>query len=205
MKRNGFTLIEMMIVLAIVGGVVVMAMPYMGNRNSKTKAFLRQITVLSRELHTRAKLNGAVYRLVIDLKEPSNDPNHPPEQLYWVERSNGKAVLKANEEEAAIKRANEMGEENRKDPRGFEPDTSMVKEPKPLPGGLHFDRVELTRLEKPITSGKAFIHYLPEGLVDEANIHIKGDKNQAWTISIHPLTGKAELISKSVSLSEMKQ
>jgi general secretion pathway protein H len=202
MKNRGFTLIEMMIVLAIIGGVVVMAMPYMTNRNSKTKAFLRQLTVLSRELHTRAKLQGTVYRLVLDLKEMDGS-GKAPEQEFWVEKANGRAVLKPNEEEAARKRAQDSREENRKDPRGFEVDPSLSKN-KHLPSGLHFDRVELTRLEKPITSGKAYIHFLPEGLVDEAAIHIKGEKNQSWTISIHPLTGKAEVISKTVSLQEMK-
>lgn len=204
MKKSGFTLIEMMIVLAIIGAVVVMAMPYMSNRNSKTKAFLRQMTVLSRELHTRAKLQGAVYRLVIDLKDEKGTGKAEP-QTFWVERANGKTVLKPDEEEAARKRANEVGEENRKDPRGFQMDTALMKEAKEIPSGLRFEKVELTRLEKPVTSGKAFIHYMPEGLVDEANIHIKGEKSQAWTISIHPLTGKAELISKSVTLMDMKQ
>lgn len=203
MKSKGFTLIEMMIVLAIIGAVVVMAMPYMNNRNSKTKAFLRQMTVLSREVHTRAKLHGAVYRIVIDMKDPIGSDKGP--QTYWVERANGRAILKPNEEELELKRANESREEDRKDPRGFSIDASLNKEPKQLPNGLKFDRVELTRLEKPITEGKAYVHYLPEGLTDEANIHIKGDKNQAWTITIHPLTGKAELISKSVSLQDLKQ
>lgn len=80
----------------------------------------------------------------------------------------------------------------------------MTKEPRPIPSGLRFDRVELARLEHPITNGKAYIHYMPEGLVDEANIHIKGEKTQAWTITIHPLTGKAELVEKSLSLKDMK-
>ncbi|MBX3022408.1 MAG: type II secretion system protein [Bdellovibrionales bacterium] len=205
-KARGFTLIEMMIVLAIIGAVVAMAMPYMNNRSSKTKAFLRQLTVMSRELHTRAKLQGAVYRLVIDLKETSGSER--PVQTYWVEKSNGKTVLKPNEEEDAMKQASERratdDEEKPKDPRGFEMDTTLTKEPRELPSGIYFDRVELTRLEKPITGGKAYIHYMPEGLVDEAALHIKGEKTQAWTISIHPLTGKAELISKSVSLQDMK-
>lgn len=198
------TLIEIMIVLAIVGAVVVTAMPYMTNRNSKTKAFLRQMTVLSRELHTRAKLQGTVYRLVLDLKE-ADDPRKVVEQSYWVEKSNGRTVLKANEEEAVAKALEESKDEKKADPRGFQLDPSITKEPRPIPSGLKFDRVELARLERPITNGKAYIHYLPEGLTDEANIHIKGQKTQAWTITIHPLTGKAELVEKTLSLKDMKQ
>src|SRR5262245_35818370 len=68
-KASGFTLIELMVVVAIIAGVAVLAMPYMNNRSPGTKRFLREFTVLSRELHTRAKLNGVIYRLVIDMGE----------------------------------------------------------------------------------------------------------------------------------------
>lgn len=205
MKSNkGFTLIEMMVVLAILGGVIALASPYLSSRNSKTKAFLRHFVVMSRDLHTRAKLQGAIYRLVLDLKTPAeNSRENPPPQQWWVERSNGKAILKSNEEEEARKPP-EPGEEKVADPRGFAMDPQFSKGPQDLPPGLHIDQVELTRLKDPIKEGKAFIHYLPEGLVDEAAIHIKGEKTQVWTLSIHPLTGKAELISKTISLEQMR-
>lgn len=202
-KRAGFTLIEMMIVLAIVGGIAALAMPYVNSRNNSTRAFLRQITVMSRDLHTKAKLQGAVLRLVFDLKK-IEDPSHPPVQQYWVERANGHAVMKANEEESEKKRLEADREEDRKDPRGFALDPSFVKEPSPIPEGMRLDRVELTRVEDPVTEGKVYIHYLPEGLVDEAAIHLKGGKDQQWTISIHPLTGKAELVSKHMTLKEIR-
>lgn len=83
-------------------------------------------------------------------------------------------------------------------------DGSYTKKIPELPGGIRFEKVELTRLKNPVTVGRAFIHYLPQGLVDEAAIHIKGGETQAWTIAIHPLTGKAEVISKTVDLKEIK-
>jgi general secretion pathway protein H len=202
--ENGFTLIEVMTVLAILGGIIALASPYLSNSNSKTKAFLRHFVVMSRDLHTRAKLQGAVYRIVIDLKtSAASVSGQPPVQQWWVERANGKAILKAEEEADAMKPP-EIGKDKVEDPRGFAIDPAYSKGPQDLPPGLRFEKIELTRLKSPITEGKAFIHYLPEGLVDEAAIHIKGKGNLVWTLSIHPLTGKAELLSKTVSLQDMR-
>ena len=199
----GFTLIELMVVVAIIAGVAVMSMPYMNNRSPGTKKFLREFTVLSRELHTRAKLNGVIYRLVIDMGQPDASKTGRPVHRYWVEAGNGKFIMGEKDEEKAMDALKETDPAKKADPKGFSVDTSITK-PKELPSELMFERVELTRVKNPISLGRAFIHYLPQGLVDEAAIHIKGDKGQTWTISIHPLTGKAELISKSVSLKDMQ-
>lgn len=206
MKDRGFTLIELMVVLAIMGGIVALSMPYITNRNSQTKAVLRELTVLSRELHTKAKLHGAIYRLVIDMQEDLGGKRNT--QTYWVEKSNGKSVLKPDEEEVAFKEAQEASAdktgEKKKDPRGFEMDKTIIKKPRELPTGMTFEKVELSRLKEAVTHGKAFIHYMPQGLVDEAAIHIKGERTAAWTIAIHPLTGKAEVIPKPLQLKEIK-
>lgn len=193
-----------MIVLAIMAAVVALSMPYISNRNSQNKKFLREFTILSRELHTKAKLQGVVFRMVLDLagsESGGSDSNVP--QTYWVEKSNGSSVIKPNEEESALLRAQEADAEKRSDPRGFEPDTSTIREPRELPSGMRIDKVELARAKDPIRRGKAYIHFMPQGLADEAAIHIKGEKKQVWTIAIHPLTGRAELIAKPISLKEI--
>ncbi|MGZ3721426.1 MAG: pilus assembly FimT family protein [Bdellovibrionales bacterium] len=199
--KRGFTLIELMVVLAIVGGIIAIGMPYLSSRNTKVKGVLRELSVLSRELHTKAKLQGAVYRLVIDLGPEADAAN--AKQSYWVEKANGKTVMKPDEEVDALERSKETDAAKRKDPRGFEEDHTVIKHPRELPAGMRFEKVELSRSKSPVFHGRAFIHYMPQGLVDEAAIHIKGEKTQAWTIAIHPLTGKAEVIPKPLSLKEL--
>lgn len=205
MFRNarGLTLIELMVVVAIIAGVSMLGMPYITNRNSGNKRFLREFTVLSRELHTHAKLKGVIYRLVIDMGEPG-DGLQKPVHRYWVEASNGKFIMSEKDEEETAERLKSGDKEKAKDPKGFTMDTSVLKEPRQLPPDLKFEKVELTRLKNPVTQGRAFIHYLPQGLTDEAAIHIKGDRGQSFTVSIHPLTGKAELIDKTVLLKDMQ-
>jgi general secretion pathway protein H len=203
-KTSGFTLIEMMVVVAIIAGMAVISMPYLNNRSPGTKKFLREFTVLSRELHTRAKLNGVIYRLVIDMPEQISGASEQEPHKFWVEVGNAKFIMSADDEDNAQKRLKESDKDKQADPKGYSVDNTIIKEKKELPSELRFDRVELARVKEPITRGRAFIHYLPQGLVDEAAIHIKGDRGQTWTVSIHPLTGKAELISKSVSLKDMQ-
>lgn len=192
-----------MIVTAIIATTITLAMPYITNRNSATRSFLHKLTVISRELHTKAKLQGVIYRLVIEMPDQP-DPNRPVEQKFWIEKSNNKVVLSDSEEEHAMDREKETDEKRKVDPKGFERDEAMSKKLPDMPYGLRFEKVELTRIKNPVTSGRAFIHYLPQGLVDEAAIHIKGEKTQAWTIAIHPLTGRAELIAKPLSLKDIK-
>lgn len=196
-------MIEIMIVLAIIGGSIMMALPYITSRNTQTRRFLREFTVLSRELHTKAKLNGVVYRLVIEMPPPKSNGDLSG-QRFWVEKSNSSLVLSKDEEERTKKLLEERDPEKRKDPKGFEVDTQLIKEPRELPAGLYFEEIELTRLPAPVKIGRAYIHYLPQGLVDEAAVHIKGVGTQAWTVAIHPLTGRAELIPKPTPLKEIK-
>ncbi len=191
-----------MVVVAIIAGAVALSLPYLSNRNTKTKAALREFIVLSRNLHTKAKLNGAVYRLVIELQPLV--PSDENIQTYWVERANSSVVISESEEAETMARLKDAGDKPSKDPRGFAPDPEIIKSPKELPAGLKFSQVELTRIKNPITEGRAYIHYLPQGLVDEAAIHIEGEEGKAWTISIHPLTGKAELINQSRALKELR-
>lgn len=189
-----------MVVLAIIGLVVGAAISRLGNRNRETKAVLRELVVLSRDLHNKAKLRGATYRIVIDMK----DGEKGSKQQYWVERADKAVLMSDKEEERAADMNKDRREGEAQENRGFAPDTEVMKKRRTLPSGIRFEQVELSRLKVPISSGKAFIHFLPQGLVDEAAIHISGDPEAKWTIAIHPLTGKAELIGKPLSLREMK-
>jgi general secretion pathway protein H len=200
---SGFTLIEVMVVLMIIAGVMVAVVGRLGGRNNESKAVLRGLINASKELHIRAKLKGATYRLVIDMKDGDRGEER---QSFWIERSD-KAVLMSKDEEEKNREEQGKLERDKEKPvesKGFTIDTDMIKKPHVLPKGMYFEQVELTRTERPITTGKAYIHYLPQGLVDEAAIHLRGEHNVKWTISIHPLTGKAELSSSDLSLKQIR-
>lgn len=206
-SSRGFTLLEVMVTVAIIAGVVALVLPRMNTKGNKAKAHIRKLSTISKELHTRAKLNGAIYRLVIDMKDGAAGEEN---QTYWVERSNHKTLISEKELQEMEQMRKDGKLEKDQDgkekpiPGGFEPDSQILKSVQELPSGLKFSELEKANSEKPITSGRAYVHFFPQGLVEEAAIHLKiSDENQ-WTISIQPLTGKADVVSSYVKLSEIR-
>jgi prepilin-type N-terminal cleavage/methylation domain-containing protein len=209
--QSGFTLLEIMIVLAIITGMIALIMPRIGNQNNQMKAAVRRMTVLSKQLQATARLQGASFRIAFDLKERPED-----EQEYWIEKSNSSVLLPEDknilvDEQNRKKREEEGDTQSPGDPstEGFTPDNGILEGRQKLPNNLRFDSIEVVGLDRPIETGMAYIHYHAQGLVEEAAIHIKyGDKNNdglEWTIAIHPLTGRADIITENVSLEEIRQ
>ncbi len=150
----------------------------------------------------KARLSGATYRLVIDLRDGASGKET---QTYWVEKSNGETLVRGDAEKRDAEHEKEKDKDGKPLASDFTPDTSVFKKKRGLPSGLKFEKVELSRLKEPIVNGRAYIHYLPQGLVEESAIHLKSDRGQKWTLAIHPLTGKAEIISESMTLQDLKQ
>lgn len=208
--QRGFTLLEVMVVMAIIAGLLTVIVPRISNQNNKMKAAVRRLTVLSKQLHATARLQGASYRIVFDLKERPDD-----EQTYWIEKSNSSVLLPADKSilvDAQNEQAKEEAErEGPKNPstEGFTPDGGILEGKQKLPPGLRFKSIEVVGLDRPIETGLAYIHYHKQGLVEEAAIHIKyGEADEdglEWTIAIHPLTGRADIITEDVSLREVRQ
>lgn len=193
----GFTLIELMIVLVILAAVVTLGVNRIDNKNNEMKSAVRKLSVLSKELKTAAKLQGATFRLAIDLGKAGIKKK---EQQFWVEKSTSQ-VLVPKDEETPL-------EPDKKDddapPPAFARDDKILKGLKELPGFLEFTEVELARNSTKATDGLVYIYYFPHGLNDEAAIHLRAGEKLNWTLLIHPLTGKATIAPTSVQLQEVQ-
>lgn len=188
-----------------------MVIPRIGNQNNKMKAAVRRFSVLTKQVRSMAKLNGTSYRIVFNLRERPDD-----EQLYWIEKANYGVLIPSDKSEfldaqnTAAKTREQGGERsNSPSSEGFTPDDTILQGEQKLPPGLRFKEIEVEGLEQSIVNGLAYIHFHPQGLVEEAAIHLKyGDENTEgleWTIAIHPLTGKADIVTENVSLKEIKE
>lgn len=197
-SQLGFTLLEVMVVLAIMTAIISIVVPRIGNKNNQIKAAVRHFTVLTRETHNHAKLYGATHRIVIDLgTEQSRD-----QQSYWVE-SSSQAFLLPEDKESILEPKDD--DEESDSPPAFELASRLTKEKKSLPGDLRFLSVEVAGLDRPIESGRAYIHFFSQGLVEEAVVQLSAGENLNWSLAIHPLTGKADIVTRKISLRDLNK
>jgi len=192
-NTEGFSLVEIMIVLALIGIIMGMGSTYIASPKSKLKSAVRVFGSKMKRLRQRARIDNVTYRLVFNMPE-DRDVAH----TYWVESStSSKAKIIGEEElEEELDAAEESGTKG--DPQGFK----ITDEPKTLPKGLKFRSIEVAGLEDEIDSGRAYIFFFPQGYVQESAIHITDGEKMNWTILVHPLTGRTEILTKYVALED---
>ncbi|MGE5086713.1 MAG: Tfp pilus assembly protein FimT/FimU [Bacillota bacterium] len=195
MNRRGFTLIEVMIVLALVAALITIGAPRIFKKQNNIKATARHFMVLSREIRNKARLSNSTYRLVIDME---GSPHK-----YWVEKANGPQPI--DPDAAEKEREKSKDKEEGAPPPLFQIDKSLTKKEKDLPDGFRFAQVETVNTQEPISSGKAYIHFFPEGFVEAAAIQISDGNKLTWTLVFNPLTGQADIIEKAQSLKDIQR
>lgn len=191
-SQRGFTLIEIMVVLAIIASMIMLAAPKLVKKDGNIKAVTREFVIRAKEIRNKARLSNSTYRIAINLDDKGNK--------YWVERANGPQAVdpQAYEKER---------EENSKEapPPLFKMDNSILKRESALPNGLRFGSVETINMKSPRTSGLAYVHFFSEGFVEAAAIQITNGNNLTWTLVFNPLTGQADIIEKAQSLKDIQR
>ncbi|MEN0059009.1 MAG: type II secretion system protein [Bdellovibrio sp.] len=193
-SQRGFTLIEIMIVLAIVAALITVAAPRLVSKEGNIKAVSRKILVLSKEVRNKARLTNSTYRLAISMEAN--------EEKYWVERANGPQLV---DPLAYEKEKEKSKDQENAPPPLYQMDKSFGKQEQRLPKGLRFGSVETVNMKEPLTSGVAYIHFFPEGFVEAAALQITNGNNLTWTLVFNPLTGQADIIEKAQSLKDIQR
>lgn len=201
-QKKGFTLIEVMIVLAIVAAIVTLGMPRLFKNKDTMKTVSRHLLVLSRSVRDKARLNNSTYRIVIRM-EPNND-------AYWVEKANGVQLIDPElMTEEGQKKAKDEAENRSSDekppPPVFQMDKSVMKKEKQLPSDVHFSSFESVNLKEPITQGEVYIHFSPEGFVEASALQMTNSNKATWTLVFNPLTGQADIVEKAQSLKDIQR
>ncbi len=197
--QRGFTLIEVLLVLGIMAAIIVLAATRIQRKQTNINSTVREFTILGKELRNHARLFNQTLRLVIDL-----DREKP---TYSIEASKGTGSTYVNKEAMEKLAKGDLKEDDplRKEIDQFAPYPKILKKPKQLPSGFHFKQVESMSYQDPITSGKAYIHFFPDGHMEAAGIQITDGKKLTWTVIYHPLTGQASIIKDERSLRDIKR
>lgn len=190
-NNRGFTLIEILIVLAILAGIIAVGMPRLRLNNNNIKKVVRDLTVLTKEIRNQSRLKSMTHRLVFKLEGN--------EHSYWVEYATGQVLAQSEDE---LKKIAEMSEEDRP-ANPFQKSTKFFKKDRILPAPYYFARIETSNRPTPVENGMAYIYFSPEGLVEQSVIQITDRKNMTWSLILNPLTGQADIVEKAFSIKDL--
>lgn len=194
---RGFTLIEIMIVLVIIGMVLAVAVPKLANSKSKIKDEVKHIAIIAKEVHNVARLENRTYRIVFNMDEKK-------QRSYWVESAAANATLLSADQSKKLKDETDPKKNLIAKNNGFEVSHSILKDAVKLPKELFIDSIEFSD-GKTVAGEQASIHFFAQGLVQEAAIHLSDHKTLVWTIYISPLTAHTIVFERNESLKEISQ
>lgn len=196
-NKKGFSLAEIIIVIAIIGAILAVVLPRLGDKKQDTRKIFREFTIAGKDLRSRAKMTGTTYRLAFQLDQD--------QQNWWVEKSNKVSLIdkkKYDEERNKSKETFEK-DDDKKPVSDFEADTTIFKKKQSLPKGFSFKHIESGTQDLIITEGLAYIHFFPQGMIEPSAIQIEDPKKNIWTVVYNPITGQTDIISDPKLLKDL--
>jgi general secretion pathway protein H len=205
----GFTLIEVMVVMAIIAAIITVGIGQINKGGNEIKETLRKMSTLSKQVHSLAKLNTATYRIVFDLGSGKDDAD----QTYWVEKALGAVVISTedfNEKYDETPETKDEDNESKAPPSGgFTKDEKVIKGQRKLPSSVKFEAIITPSIEDPIKEGRAYVYFFPQGLADEAIVQVKGkgsgNEKLEFTLAVRPLNGKMDIINGLKTLKDINE
>ena len=181
-----------MIVIGIIAAILALGMPNFKKPTNNIKKVTRELLVLAKEVRHYARLKNSTYRIALKMGKGGS---------YWVEAASGNILVKSEEN---LKYELELSDtEKPKSP--FTKTDKPLKKEKELSGDFYFSQLEIPNRTEPITKDMAYIHFSPEGMVENCALQITDGKNLTWTLIFNPLTGQADIVEKAMSLKDAQE
>ena len=211
--RRGLTLIEIIVTVTIVAGLMgatVYSIQMVTNSTLRNEAM--RLTSAFKYTWSRAALNNAQYRMVLDFQNSTYHTEVTDAPLIAEEASPeegegaGSEFLSEEARELSEQQDDESffeSEEEKKTPFNvrrkttYEQVENSVVKKRSLPEGLEFHRV-ITSGRPPVESGRAAIHFFPDGFQEPAIVVLKNADGAFYSLKTEPLTGRVHIYSKEL-------
>jgi len=195
---QGFTILEIMIVTAIIGMVTVLAVPTVSSYFQVTlSAAAREMGSTIKEGYNATVITGKVHRLVMDLGKSE----------YWVEVGPSTTLLDtAKSQEREERRKRFTKDEEKEAPSAFQLEKTITRKKVSLPMGASFEDVTTqAKPNEPLSTGMAYAHFFPHGITEKTIIHLKDESNHKMTMVITPILGRTDVYERYVPLLELNE
>jgi prepilin-type N-terminal cleavage/methylation domain-containing protein len=196
LSKSGFTLIEVMVVVGLIGLIMAFAIPNVGsvlkiNLSNST----RSIAAAIRTAHDESVLSGKLYRLALDLDK----------QEYWVEvNDSSKRVLRTEEQEKELIKKGVLKEEDiKKEQSQFVMAKNIHKKKQSLPKGVKIVSIYNAKNKNSISNGTSYIHFFPHGFVEKGIFYFKDSYDREATLMIQSASGKSTIFERKVPVEEL--
>lgn len=209
MKSKGFTLIEILIVLVIIGTTMALFSFSPKTSQKDYDRFFRRFSLMSKEIRNQALMENATYRIVFRLQNPK-----APKII--VEKTKERFLL-GDEKEMKEKFEDLMKEIDKPKTTNTssEETASIFKESSQFsfykldpPDDLIIKKIEVNGLPEPlVNSGLIAYHYFSQGQVEQTAITIGTQTNDDlnWTLLVDPISGKIYDFPGEKDLKELQE
>jgi len=177
-KKRGFSLIEILIAVAIFASSLLFIFPSIKKSENEIKKTLRTLQALNRTLYSYSRIQNKVYRLALK--------THLQESSYWVEVKVpfSETLIQPDEELSDTTEETVSVEES----PFFRKDTRVFK-PQDLPEGLYFEWID------DITENNTlYITYDPHLFTHQVQVFLRKGSDFTWTLSFNPIVGEIEIL-----------
>jgi general secretion pathway protein H len=82
----------------------------------------------------------------------------------------------------------------------FAPDSTSTRQRSAPLKGITIPTVWTARFDEPVTQGRAYLYFYPEGMTERAIIHLTDSTDGAFSLVVHPLTGRVQILGGRVEL-----